>query len=130
LLATICLVALYVCGEIATQTSERLRLHAIVKAQAKDYIREMQERLIMQPLVEQLSIEFDNPQAIQQQLKAMLERQQQAPQSNYLAGNLLNLLVHLQTDLRGCDFSELTLWQADLRQVNMVGVNLRKIFLS
>jgi len=39
----------------------------------------------------------------------MLEQQQQAPlQPNYMAGNLLNLLVHLQSDLRGCDFSELT----------------------
>jgi len=38
-------------------------------------------------------------------LKAMLEQQQQAPlQPNYMAGNLLNLL-HLQSDLRGCDFS-------------------------
>jgi uncharacterized protein YjbI with pentapeptide repeats len=60
----------------------------------------------------------------------MLERQQQAPQSNYLAGNLLNLLVHLQTDLCGCDFSELALWQADLRQVNLVGVNFRNTDLA
>jgi len=36
----------------------------------------------------------------------MLEQQQQQPlQPNYMAGNLLNLLVHLQSDLRGCDFS-------------------------
>jgi WD40 repeat protein/transcriptional regulator with XRE-family HTH domain len=120
----------YICEEITTQTSERLRLHAIAKAQAKDYIREMQERLIMQPLVEQLTLQFGHPHAIQQQLQAMLERQQQAPQSNYLAGNLLNLLVHLQTDLRGCDFSELALWQADLRQVNLAGVNFRNTDLA
>jgi WD40 repeat protein/transcriptional regulator with XRE-family HTH domain len=117
-------------AEIVAQISVCLGLQAIVKAQAKDYIRQMQERLIVQPLVEQLVIEFGHPQAIQQQLKVMLESQQQTPQSNYLAGNLLNLLVHLQTDLRGCDFSELALWQADLRQVNLAGVDFRNTDLT
>ena len=118
--------------EIATQTPERLKTHALIKAQAKDYVREMQERLIVMPIAEQLQLQFGNPQAIEQQLKAMLrQQQQQAPlQSNYMAGNLLNLLVHLQSDLRGCDFSELTVWQADLRQVNLAGVNFRSADLA
>ena len=114
-----------VCVEIATQTLQRLRTHALIKAQAKDYVREMQKRLIVEPFAEQLLIQFGNSREIERQLKAMLEQQQQqAPlQPNYIAGNLLNLLVHLQSDLRGCDFSELTVWQADLRQVNLAGVN-------
>ncbi len=117
-------------AEITTQTPTQLKLHASVKAQAKDYIRQMQERLIGRSIVEDLTLQFGHPQAIEQQLKAMLERQQQAPQSNYLAGNLLNLLIHLQADLRGWDFSELSLWQADLRQANLVGVNLRNTDLA
>jgi len=77
----------------------------LIKAQAKDYVREMQKRLIVEPIAEQLRIQFGNPQALELQLKAMLEQQQQqALQPNYMAGNLLNLLVHLQSDLRGCDF--------------------------
>jgi len=82
----------------------------------------MQKRLIVEPIAEQLLIQFGNSQALEQQLKAMLEQQQQAPQPNYIAG-LLNLLVHLQSDLQGCDFSELTR-QTDLRQQ----VNLRSQF--
>ncbi|NUN66816.1 hypothetical protein HCU40_19140 (plasmid) [Pseudanabaena biceps] len=108
--------------EIAIQMPERLRTHALTKAQAKDYVREMQKRLILEPLAEHLLAQFGNLEAIEQQLKTMLEKQ--APQSsNYLVGNLLNLLVHLQRDLRGCNFSGLTVWQADLRQVNLTGVN-------
>jgi transcriptional regulator with XRE-family HTH domain len=91
--------------EIATQKPARLKTHTLIKAQAKDYLREMQKRLIVMPIAEQLLIQFGNPQVIEQQLQAMLERQQ-APQSNYFAGNLLNLLVHLQSDLKGYDFSE------------------------
>jgi len=117
--------------EIATQTPSQLKTHVLIKAQAKDYVREMQERLIIEPLVEQLLIQFGNPHAIEQQLKAMLEQQQQqAPQPNYVAGNLLNLLVHLQADLRGCDFSALTVWQADLRQINLAGVNFQNANLA
>ncbi|MEH2183825.1 NB-ARC domain-containing protein [Nostoc sp.] len=118
-------------GEIASQTPERLITHALLKAQAKDYVREMQKRLIVEPISEQLLLRFGNSQALEQQLKTMLEQQQQqAPQPNYLAGNLLNLLVHLQSNLRGCDLSELTVWQADLRQVNLAGVNFRNANLA
>lgn len=121
-----------VSGEIATQTPARLRTHTLIKAQEKDYIREMQKRLIVEPIAEQLLIQFGNPQAIEQQLKVILKRhQQQAPrQPNYIAGNLLNLLVHLQADLRGFDFSELTVWQADLRQTNLAGANFRNADLA
>jgi WD40 repeat protein/transcriptional regulator with XRE-family HTH domain len=114
-----------VAGEIATQTPQRLRTHALIKAQAKDYIREMQKRLIVEPIAEQLQIQLGNPQAFEQQLKVLLARQQQPAlrSPNYTAGNLLNLLVHLKADLRGCDFSALTIWQADLRQVNLARVS-------
>ncbi|MDF5717994.1 MAG: NB-ARC domain-containing protein [Rhizonema sp. NSF051] len=118
--------------EITTQTPERLKTHALLKAQTKDYIREMQKRVIVEPITEQLLIQFGNPQAIEQQLKAMLKlQQQQVPrQPNYIAGNLLNLLVHLQSDLRSCDLSALAVWQADLRQVNLAGVNFHNTDLT
>ena len=117
--------------EIVKQTPKQLRTHALIKAQAKDYIRQIQKRLIVERIAEQLLIQFGNLQLIEQQLKAMLEQQQQqAPRPpNYIAGNLLNLLVYLQADLRNCDFSELTVWQADLRQVNLTGVNFRNAHL-
>ncbi|MBD2681747.1 MULTISPECIES: NB-ARC domain-containing protein [Nostoc] len=116
--------------EIASQSPERLKSHALIKAQAKDYVREMQKRLILEPIAEQLQLQFGNSQTLEQQLKNLLEQQKQAPQPNYLAGNLLNLLVHLQSNLRGCDLSELAVWQADLRQVNLAGVNFRNADLT
>lgn len=61
-------------GEIASQTPERLRTHALIRAQAKDYVREMQKRLIVEPIAEQLQIQFGNSQAIEQPLQAMLKR--------------------------------------------------------
>jgi WD40 repeat protein len=117
--------------EIATQTPTWLKTHALIKAQAKDYVREMQKRLIVEPIADQLLIQSGNLHTLEQQLKAMLQwQQQQAPQPNYFAGNLLNLLVHLQIDLRHCDFSELAVWQADLRQANLSGVSFRNADLA
>ncbi|WP_346294132.1 NB-ARC domain-containing protein [Sphaerothrix gracilis] len=118
-------------GEIASKMPERIRTHALLQAQAKDYVREMQKRLIVEPIAEQLLLQFGNSQALEQQLKTLLkQQQQQAPQSNYIAGNLLNLLVHLQSNLRDCDFSYLAVWQADLRQVNLAGGNFRNADLA
>ncbi|XGW00747.1 MAG: NB-ARC domain-containing protein (plasmid) [Leptolyngbya sp. BL-A-14] len=112
-----------------------LQRYALIKAQAKDYVREMQKRLILVPIAEQLLLPLDQAQApkqtLEQTLKTILKQQQQAPRSpNYLAGNLINLLVQLQSDLRGWDFSGLTVWQADLRQVNLAGVNFRNADLA
>ncbi len=114
--------------EMVTQTPKRLISHAFIKAQTKEYIREMQKRLILIPIAEQLLTQFGNPEAIEQQSKVLLK--QQSLQPNYLAGHLLNLLSYLQRDLRGYNLSGLTVWQADLRQVNLAGVNFQNADVS
>ena len=54
-------------------------------------------------------------------------RQTDATRQGYTAGNILNLLVLLQSDLRGQDFSHLTIWQADLRDVNLQQVGFPQL---
>ncbi|MBW4518708.1 MAG: hypothetical protein KME16_03115 [Scytolyngbya sp. HA4215-MV1] len=128
----------FISQEIATQSPTRLRTHALMKAQAKDYVRVMQQRLILEPIVEHLLIQLGSRPAIEQKLKAMLEQQQRplqhlrssTTQPNYVAGNLLNLLIHLQANLQGWDFSNLTVLQADLRRVNLSRVNFCNAHLA
>ena len=48
----------------------------------------------------------------------------------YAAGNILNLLRQLKTDLTGYDFSDLTVWQAYLQGVNLHDVNFARADLS
>jgi hypothetical protein len=43
-----------VCEEIRTETQVLFERHALLKAQAKDYLRESQRRLILLPLVQRL----------------------------------------------------------------------------
>ncbi|MBW4424797.1 MAG: hypothetical protein KME50_10170 [Nostoc desertorum CM1-VF14] len=119
-----------VCQELVGEKSVRLRLfqtHTLIKATAKDYIRETQKQLIVQPLLEQLLLEIGSQQKLVTLLQDVLEQQRhQAPiLSGYAGGNVFNLLVHLQVNLQGYDFSNLNIWQADLQCVNLAGVNFQ-----
>ncbi len=113
-----------------------LQRHALLKAQAKDDIRKTQAALVLQPIVNELLVSLGTRAAIAAHLKQVLKmlQSQGGHQPGYLAGNLLNLLGYLQADLTSCDFSHLTIWQADfqntaLRQVDFTEADLsRSIF--
>ncbi|PSB21592.1 NACHT domain-containing protein [Phormidesmis priestleyi ULC007] len=109
--------------EIITQSPQRFLSHALVKAQAKDYIRDTQIRVIVRPVVEQLLAVFRVPKAIEHHLTQLLVNLQESAESGYGGGNLLNLFRHLGTDLTGYDFSQLQIRQADLRDINLHHVN-------
>lgn len=104
-----------------------LQTHALIKATAKDYIWETQKKLIVQPLLEQLLLEMGSQQKLVILLQDVLEQQrhQAAILTGYAGGNVLNLLVHLQINLQGYDFSNLSIRQADLQRVNLAGVNFQ-----
>lgn len=117
-----------VCIELETQQIKLLQSHTLSRVQAKDYVREIQLRLIVQPVIEQLLSRFGRGEAIEAQAKYILGQQGRRP--GYLAGNLINLLVQLQVDLRGSDFSGLVVQQADLRQVDLAGVSFQNADLT
>ncbi len=109
--------------------------HALIKATAKDYVRDSQIRLILAPLTDKLLAVFGNTAGVELQLKQVLGQLQQevleAPthqlsKAGYAGGNVLNLLCHLQADLTGYDFFNLTIWQAFLRDVNLHQVNFNQ----
>ncbi|MDZ7955912.1 NB-ARC domain-containing protein [Nostoc sp. DedQUE09] len=112
-----------ICIEFETQQLNVWQTHPLVRVQAKDYIREIQSRLIVQPVMERLLSRFGSIAAIEAQARHLLTQQGKKP--GYTAGNLMNLLVQFQVDLRGWDFSGLVLQQADLRQVDLTGVNFQ-----
>lgn len=112
--------------EILTQELGLLNSHAVLKAQTKDYIRETQARLILQPLLERLLVSFPNSTALERHLKQLLAtlRNQPLKDVGYAGGNILNLLCQNQTDLKGYDLSHLVLWQAYLPHTNLGRVDL------
>ncbi len=136
-----------VCGELvpmrtgdAEQTDKsgvspelrRLQSHALLLAQTKDYIRETQTRLIVQPIADRLLAHYTQAEVEGRLRNLLAELQRRSPRSlkGYAGGNILNLLCQLGTDLTGWDFSRLAVWNAYLRRVNLHGVNLTGADLS
>ncbi len=120
--------------------------HALAKTTVKDYIRESQTRIILEPIVNKLLATFGSLQALEQQFQKILAQMHShslalrnnrdhntqlradsnsvPPTSGYGGGNLINLCCHLQINLTGYDFSHLTIWQAYLQGMNLHDVNL------
>jgi transcriptional regulator with XRE-family HTH domain len=119
-----------ICREIATEKPKLLANHALIMAQAKDYIRESQIRLILTPVAQWL-IDTLGKEHVEDSFRKMLTtlRDLSPQRPGYTAGNLLNLLLHIQSDLYGYDFSRLQVRQAYLRgrllrEVNFAYANL------
>ena len=113
--------------DILAGVPDTLRRYAVLLAQALEYVRQSQERVIVQPLLNQLSVGLKSTHALEAQLAQVLAAVRQLPQleQGYSGGNILNLLVHLGSDLRGYDFSHLNIWQANLVDVELPEVDFR-----
>ncbi|MEH1864206.1 MAG: NB-ARC domain-containing protein [Nostoc sp.] len=114
-----------VCEEIVTQKIDLFRCHALMKATGKDYVKDTQVRLIIKPVIDGLLNALRSKRNIENQLTQILTKLRETSplEPGYTAGNILNLLCHLETDLSGYDFSYLTVWQADMRSMNLHNVN-------
>jgi len=112
------------CEEVRSETLVLFERHALLKAQAKDYLRESQRRLILHPLVQQLLTIFGK-EALEQRFQSLLAnlRAQHDQHPSYAAGNVLNLLIQGGYALRDYDFSRLVVRQAYLQGVGLPGVN-------
>jgi WD40 repeat protein len=120
------------CRELMEEEVPILMNYPLVKAQAKDYVRESQIRVILAPIVDRLKSSFKSLTDIEHMLKHLLLKLQNeyATSSGYAGGNILNLLGQLQIDLTGYDFSNLAIWQAYLQDINLHQVNFARADLS
>ncbi len=120
-----------VCGELETATLHLLHSHALRKTQAKEYVRQSQARMILQPISERLQQKMGRTRLVAQ-LKALPDRLRQGAErlTSYAGGNILNLLLACHADLQQADFSNLAVWQADLRGVYAPDVNFRHADLT
>ncbi len=117
--------------EIDTQQIALLENHTLIKAEIEDYIRKEQMRSILDPLKEKLFASFNQPE-IEAKLRSLLTtlRKEKTQKLGYTAGNILNLLIYLEYDLHGYDFSFLTVRQAYLREKGLPQVNFAHANLS
>jgi WD40 repeat protein len=107
--------------EIYTGSLERFHRHALLKAQSKDYIRQIQTRVILKPIVERLLSIFRYPQALENHLASILAslRAGLSPTPGYAGGNIFNLFTYLGAKLSDYDFSHIAVWQAYMAEAQL-----------
>lgn len=132
-----------VCQEIALRQAQvpfpelvegTLNRFALLKAQAKGYVRQSQVRLIVQPIANHLLATLGKTGLVAQitRILAALRKRSAAGYMvrGYTGGNLLNLLLYLGVDLTGYDLSQICVWQAYLRGRFIHGLNLSRADLT
>jgi WD40 repeat protein len=125
-----CLVT-QLCEEVLAGTTDTLDRYALINAQAQDHIRMVQTQLVLEPIINHLVTTLGKPgteQHLNKLLSLLRETKPQAP--GYAAGNILNMLIHMQSDLTGWDFSRLSVWQAWAQQATLHQVNFAHADLS
>jgi WD40 repeat protein len=110
----------------------QLRHHPLLMANAKDFVRDAQRRLLIEPVIAHLQALFDTETELYTALLKQLQRLKEKPvqRVGYLGGTLFNLLTQLKLEWLETDLSHLVLWQADLRPAKLYSVNLTGSDLS
>ncbi len=117
----------YVSAELNSGKFHIFNQYALIKATAKDYVRNCQTQLILKPIAKNIN-------NIKQQLVKLINKDNKIIRDlpkGYAVGNILNLLIYYNYNLSGLDLSHLTVWQAylrgaDLRNVKFIGADLNK----
>jgi transcriptional regulator with XRE-family HTH domain len=103
----------------------------LIQAQAKEYVRQTQERLIGMPILRRLQAEHGAGGA-EHQLLALLDGWRDRPRAEqgYGPGNVVNLLRLLRGNLRSLDLSRLAIRQAHLAEVDAQDASLADSHLA
>lgn len=111
-----------VCQELTSGKLQLFNSHALIQASAKDYIKDEQIRLILQPIIDHLRESFGLEQNyLENQLLQLLKNlNRKIP--GYTVGNLINLMQCAGIPINGYDFSGMTIWSADF-DINLPKVN-------
>src|SRR5437016_692327 len=124
----------FVTGRLVEEASKEIqqgRLSLLIRyglcqAQAKTYVRQTQERLLLTPLLSRLESRYPGRAEVERRVRELLAtlRGQDAIAQGYGPANLVALLRRLCGDLRGLDLSHLTLRGAYLQGVEMQDTTL------
>ncbi len=116
-----------VAEEIIAGTPELLVSHPLLQVTVKEHIRLSQIKLVLLPLIANLTAVLKNSAKVSEQLTTLLAELRKTPleSQGYAAGNVINLLLALNGNARGYDFSGLYVQQAMLQENWLQGTSFR-----
>ncbi|GAX37841.1 NB-ARC domain-containing protein [Nodularia sp. NIES-3585] len=118
--------------EIESENIFLCNQYPLLKSEAKEYIRQGQIQLFIQPLADRLYTLYKSLNQIEIKFKRILVslREKTSLEPGYAAGNIINILSQLQVKLTGYDFSDLNVWSGCLQKINLQNVNFTRADLS
>ncbi|MDV3351637.1 NB-ARC domain-containing protein [Leptothoe sp. LEGE 181152] len=103
---------------LATASPHLFHTHALLKTTNRDYVRDSQRRMILAPITKRLQALLIQPHMVSQYMISILTNLRQVV-AGYGVGNFINLCRQLDVDLTGYDFSNLAIWQANLKEISL-----------
>ena len=119
--------------ELVRGNFEIFNHHALMKADAADYLREFQRTEIVLPILNRLRNFYKSLTRVDDHLSDRLRtfRTNYPHRLGYAGGNFINLLVELShRDLSQRDFSKMTIWQAYLQGTQLKGSKFNRCELN
>ncbi|WFU79402.1 patatin-like phospholipase family protein [Bradyrhizobium sp. CIAT3101] len=110
--------------EIELGEPELLDKHILLRATAKDYVRDIQKRLILDEAIRRARETSLNIADFDRKLARLLTRKRQLGLTGYTAGNVINLIGAAELPYSGRDFSNCIIRQAYLQGATMHGVDM------
>ncbi|MFN6518946.1 MAG: NB-ARC domain-containing protein [Nostoc sp. CreGUA01] len=119
-------------NEIIIDVISILNSYALIKASAKDYIRDSQICLLLRPLINKLIAHFGNKNTLEAHIYKLIHKIQTSCsiQPGYAGGNLINILCQTGVNLTNTDFSNIAVWQAYLKNITLNHINFQNSDLS
>ncbi|MBD2501579.1 WD40 domain-containing protein [Anabaena azotica] len=123
----------YMIERLVSQVTEELKTgdinffnnYALLKATTGEYVRDIQRRLILEPIQKRLINIFGSASNLEKRLEEIIKKlQTESPlKPGYAGGNLVNFIYNLTGNLNGRNFSSLAIRQAYLQGVELKGTN-------
>ncbi len=114
-----------VVDQVVKNNLDILTKYTLVKSQSIDQIRDSQVRMILQPVLLLLKRHLGSQAAVTSHIRALVNQVRKLPgeAQGYAGGNLMNLLVYLNTNIKEDDFSNLVLRQVYLQGIEAQDTN-------
>jgi WD40 repeat protein len=111
--------------DLSTGSLSLLNSHALMKTSAAEYVREAQSALVLAPVAGRLLEAHGGVEGLAERIREILSQLRRGllPHPGYAAGNMLNLLGHVEPEIVGYDFSHLAVWHAHLRDARLRDVD-------
>jgi WD40 repeat protein len=96
---------------------------ALYPASSPTYVREIQQRLILQPIVIQLGLQPEPDRGVDYCQRLLSRWRTAGLIPGYAIGNIINLLLALGVDLQGYDLADAYIAEVDFQELNLHRVN-------